>query len=131
MAEAVDIKYYGIHTWCRAAAEAIEAAQTNKLQIHAETCVQYTTLDRTAYEEQGLLPMIAPPLRTPDDGEAMFEHLRGGTLDVVSTDHVAAKEVTKQIEHWWESKYGSNRSNSPCQSSTTTQWSAVICRISN
>ncbi|WP_318569463.1 hypothetical protein [Salinigranum marinum] len=67
LAQGVEIKYYVIHTSCWAAAEAIEAAQTDKSQIRAETCVHCTTLDRTDYEEQGLLPMIAPPLRTPDD----------------------------------------------------------------
>lgn len=108
LARTVGNKYYGIHTSCRAAAEAIEAAQTDKSQIRGETCVHYTTLDRTAYEEQGLLPMIAPPLRTSDDVDAMFEHLRNGTLDVVSTDHVASKRATKQTDHWWESEYGAN-----------------------
>jgi len=108
LAKAVGNKYYGIHTSCRAVAETIEAAQTDKSQIRGETCVHYTTLDRTAYEEQGLLPMIAPPLRAADDVDAMFEHLRAGTLDVVSTDHVAAKRSTKQTDHWWESDYGAN-----------------------
>lgn len=108
LAKAVGTKYYGIHTSCRAAAEAIDAAQTDKSQIRGETCVHYTTLDRTAYEDQGLLPMIAPPLRTSDDVDAMFEHLRSGTLDVVSTDHVASTRATKQTDRWWESEYGAN-----------------------
>jgi dihydropyrimidinase len=108
MAQRAGNKYYGIHTSCRAAAEVIEAAQTDKSQFRGETCVHYTTLDRSAYEMQGLLPMIAPPLRTPDDVDAMFEHLRRGTLDVVSTDHVAFTKASKQTENWWDSEYGAN-----------------------
>lgn len=108
MATAVGNKYYGIHTSCRAVAEVLEAAQTDKSQIRGETCVHYTTLDRSVHAEQGLLPMIAPPIRTPDDVEGMFEHLQRGTLDVVSTDHVAFTREDKKAEHWWESEYGAN-----------------------
>ena len=108
MAQAVGNKYYGIHTSCQAAAEVLAAAQTDKSQIRGETCVHYTTLDRSRYAEQGLLPMIAPPLRTPDDIEAMFKHLQSGTLDVVSTDHVAFTREDKQADNWWDSEYGAN-----------------------
>jgi len=108
MAQNAGNKYYGIHTSCRAVADILEAAQTDKSRIRGETCVHYTTLDRSAYESQGLRPMIAPPLRTADDIDAMFEHLSRGTLDVVSTDHVAFTEESKQTDNWWESEYGAN-----------------------
>ena len=108
MAQAVGNKYYGIHTSCQAAAEVLAAAQTDKSQIRGETCVHYTTLDRSRYAEQGVLPVIAPPLRTPDDIEAMFKHLQSGTLDVVSTDHVAFTREDKQADNWWDSEYGAN-----------------------
>jgi dihydropyrimidinase len=52
--------------------------------------------------------MLAPPLRTSDDIEAMFESLRAGTLDVVSTDHVAFDRESKQTDNWWESEFGAN-----------------------
>jgi dihydropyrimidinase len=108
MAKATGNKYYGIHTSCRAVAEVLEAAQTDKSQIRGETCVHYTTLDESVYAEQGLLPMIAPPIRTPDDVEGMFDHLQRGTLDVVSTDHVAFARESKETENWWDSEYGAN-----------------------
>ncbi|ERG97154.1 dihydroorotase family protein [Haloquadratum walsbyi] len=108
MAQQVGNKYYGIHTSCQAAAEVLQTAQADKSQIRGETCVHYTTLDRSQYATRGLLPMIAPPLRTPDDIEAMFEHLQTGTLDVVSTDHVAFTRKDKQADNWWDSEYGAN-----------------------
>jgi len=101
-------KYYGIHTSCRAAADVIAAAQTDKSRVRGETCVHYTTLDRSVYERLGNLPMLAPPLRTADDIEAMFESIRAGTLDVVSTDHVAFDRASKQTEEWWHSEFGAN-----------------------
>lgn len=108
MAESTGVKYYGIHTSCRDSAAVIESAQTDKSRIRGETCVHYTTLDRSVHQRLGNLPMLAPPIRSPDDVEAMFEHLIGGTLDVVSTDHVAFTRETKQTECWWDSEFGSN-----------------------
>ncbi len=52
--------------------------------------------------------MIAPPIRKPDDIEAMFEHLEAGTLDVVSTDHCGYTKESKQVDNWWDSKFGAN-----------------------
>jgi dihydropyrimidinase len=109
MAMAADCRYYGIHTTCRKAAEVIEGhREDNPDRIRAETCVQYTVQDDSLFEEVGLLPMAAPPLRKPDDNEAMFEHLKRGTLDVVSTDHCGFTREMKQTENWWDGTYGMN-----------------------
>lgn len=108
MAANTGVKYYGMHTTCREAGEAIKRAQTDDSQIRAETCVHYTTLDRSEYERQGNLPVIAPPLRTPDDNDAMFELLADGTLPVVSTDHVTYTRESKSTENWWDAGFGAN-----------------------
>jgi dihydropyrimidinase len=108
MAREADTKYYGIHTSCRKAAEILKQYQENGSMVRAETCTHYATLDESAYTEQGSLPIIAPPLRTSDDRDAMFEHLRNGALSVVSTDHVAFKRADKEVEQWWDSSFGAN-----------------------
>ena len=108
MATEAGAKYYGVHTTCAKSADAIEAFQGDKRGVRAETCTHYTVLDETAYERQGTLPIIAPPLRTDGDREALFEHLRSGTLDVVSTDHVAFRKADKDVDAWWDSSFGTN-----------------------
>ncbi|MFD1588262.1 dihydroorotase family protein [Halorientalis brevis] len=108
MALETGAKYYGIHTSCRKAAEVLEAAREDGSRVRAETCVHFTTLDESVYAEQGTLPLFAPPMRTPDDVEAMFEHLQAGSLDVVSTDHCAYTEASKQVDDWWDSPFGAN-----------------------
>jgi len=108
MALDTGVNYYGIHTTCRAAADVIDRGQTDKSQIRGETCVHYTTLDRSEYERQGNLPVIAPPLRSQDDIEAMFEYLADGTLGVVSTDHVTYTRESKSTENWWDAGFGAN-----------------------
>ena len=108
MAREAGTKYYGIHTSCRAAAEVIDSFREDGSQVRAETCTHYTTLDESVYADAGNLAMIAPPIRSPDDVEAMFEYLRDGTLDVVSTDHCAYTEESKRVENWWDSSFGAN-----------------------
>jgi len=83
LAAAADAKYYGAHTTSAAAADAIAAQRTDGSTIRAETCTHYTALDRSIYEERGNLAIMAPPLREPDDVDALFGHLEDGALSVV------------------------------------------------
>ncbi|GAA0303099.1 dihydroorotase [Halarchaeum salinum] len=108
LASEAGAKYYGIHTTARASAEVMDRFREDGSRVRAETCVHYTTLDDAVYAEQGNLPKIAPPIRAPDDVEAMFEYLRRGVLSVVSTDHVASKRADKTDRPWWEGPFGAN-----------------------
>lgn len=101
-------KYYGFHTSCRKSADAIAQFKDDGSHVRAETCTHYTTIEESAHSELGNLVKIAPPIRAPDDVEAMFEHLRQGTLSVVSTDHVAQLRSSKEGQPWWEGPYGAN-----------------------
>jgi dihydropyrimidinase len=109
MAMEANCRYYGIHTTCRKAAEVIaDYRETHHDRIRAETCTQYTVADDSLFDEVGLLPMAAPPLRKPEDNEAMFEHLDTGDLDVVSTDHCGYTRDQKQFDDWWDGTFGMN-----------------------
>ncbi|WP_162994083.1 dihydroorotase [Halalkalicoccus subterraneus] len=108
LARETGTKYYGIHTSCRKAADALARYQDDGSHVRGETCTHYTTLTDEVYEELGTLPKIAPPIRTGDDTDAMFEHLRKGALSVVSTDHVAQTRDRKENSEWWEDPFGAN-----------------------
>lgn len=108
MATEAGVQYYGVHTSCRKAAAVIDRYQRNNPRIRAETCTHYTALDERLHESLGNLPLIAPPLRTPDDIDAVFEYLRSGTLSVVSTDHAVYHREYKEVEHWWDSPFGAH-----------------------
>ncbi|WP_318571151.1 dihydroorotase [Salinigranum marinum] len=108
IAREVGAKYYGVHTSCEEAADVLAAHRDDGTRIRAETCTHYTALTDERYESDGALPRIAPPLRTAADRDALFEHLRRGSLQVVSTDHVAQSAATKTASNWWEGPYGAN-----------------------
>ncbi len=108
MVRETGVKYYGVHTTCREAAEVINKYQQDISHVRAETCTHYTAADRSLHETMSNLPKIAPPLRSEDDVEAMFEHLEKGTLSVVSTDHSVYHKEYKEVENWWDSPFGAN-----------------------
>jgi len=108
LATETDCKYYGIHTTSQAAVEELAAAREDGTRVRGETCPHFTTLTADAYEKQGTLALQSPPLRGEDDVEAMFESLRSGELDVVSTDHVASTRAEKAVENWWDCPFGVN-----------------------
>jgi dihydropyrimidinase len=108
LAKELGAKYYGVHTTNRKSVDAIDRFQDDGSQIRAETCTHYTALDDSVYGEVGNLAKIAPPIRSPDDVEAMFECLKRGTLSVVSTDHAVYHREYKEVENWWESPFGAN-----------------------
>lgn len=108
MARDTGVKYYGFHTSCREVADVISEFQSDGSHVRGETCTHYTALSDEAYEMKGTIPIIAPPLRSQDDVDAMFEHLRSGSLSVVSTDHTAFSREEKDVEKWWDCAFGAN-----------------------
>jgi len=103
-------KYYGFHTTSEAAAAELARYRDRygPELVRAETCTHYTALDESVYAEQGTQPMLAPPIRPEADREALVDHLRRGTLDVVSSDHCGYTRERKAAENWWDSAFGAN-----------------------
>ena len=78
------------HVSTREGVDAIRRARGQGIKVHAETCTQYlaltaSDLDRPGVE--GAMWMCSPPLRDPDDADALWAGLMDGTLQLVSSDH--------------------------------------------
>lgn len=109
MAEYHDVQYFGYHTTSIDAAEEISEYQDDGSQIRAETCIEYITFDKTAYEDTGNIPTGPPPLRDREHVEALYSYLSDGTLNTVSTDHVGQpKRHKNQGQPWWSADEGTN-----------------------
>ncbi len=81
---------YIVHLSTRAGLEHIRKARSEGLPVYAETCPQYLLLTDERYERptnEALQYVMAPPLRTGEDCEALWEGLADGTIDTVATDH--------------------------------------------
>ena len=87
LAEVVNCPLYIAHVTAARSLRHIRRAQSEGQRVYAETCPHYLTLTREIIEERGALAKIGPPIRTANDRSALWEALRDGTLQVVSTDH--------------------------------------------
>ncbi len=90
LAELVDQPIQVFHVSCAEVAAEIEAAQRRGLKVWGESCPQYFTLaasdmDRPGFE--GAKFMCSPSPREAADHAAMWDLVRRGVLDVVSSDH--------------------------------------------
>lgn len=90
LAELVDQPIQIFHVSCSEVAEEIARAQHRGLKVWGETCPQYFTLtaadmDRPGFE--GAKFMCSPSPRDAADQVALWEDIRRGTLDVISSDH--------------------------------------------
>ncbi len=90
LAELVDQPIQVFHVSCPEVAAEIARAQARGLKVWAETCPQYFVLgaadmDRPGFE--GAKFICSPSPRSREDGDALWEDIRRGTLDVVSSDH--------------------------------------------
>lgn len=67
--------------------EMIAEAKARGVHVTAEATPHHMALDETAVLKYGPNAKMSPPLRTPEDVEAICTALMEGVLDVVATDH--------------------------------------------
>ncbi|WP_116115391.1 dihydropyrimidinase [Austwickia chelonae] len=87
-----DAPLYIVHLSAEQSLAAVRSARaTGQRNLHVETCTQYLTLTQDKFREggprEGILYMMAPPLRTAADNAALWQALADGEIQVVATDH--------------------------------------------
>ena len=90
LAELVDIPIQIFHVSSAEGAEEIRRAQGRGLKVYGETCPQYlafTAADLDRPGQEGAKFLCSPAPRSTADQEALWHHIRLGTLGVVSSDH--------------------------------------------
>ena len=91
-ARLADAPVHVVHLSAAAALEAVRAARAAGVDAHAETCPHYLALTAERYESPDPVEcaryVISPPLRGPEDQDALWTGLADGALDLVATDHV-------------------------------------------
>ncbi|SOC43739.1 dihydroorotase [Salinicoccus kekensis] len=76
--------------------------------VSVETCYTYLLLDEEDLKEQGPPAKMNPPLRPKEDVEGMWEHLKQGNIDMISSDHIVwdIKDKEKGYENIFKSPSG-------------------------
>lgn len=90
MAEVTGTRLYVVHVSTAGSAAAIHEARQRGLEVMGETCPQYLLLTDEELERpdfEGAKFVCSPPLRKPDDRDALWQALADGDLQTVGTDH--------------------------------------------
>lgn len=90
IAKAADAPCIVVHLSTKAGYEEILRARQNGVKVYVETCPQYLLLDDSVYQnsfDESAKYICSPPLRRSKDNRALWNGLKAGNIDTVSTDH--------------------------------------------
>jgi dihydroorotase len=98
------------HVSTRRAVDPIRWAKSEGLLVTAEVTPHHLALTEQDARAMGPPGNVNPPLRSPDDQDAMRQALVDGVIDVIATDHAphepAAKEAGANGFHGFETAVG-------------------------
>ena len=99
LAAATGCAYHVCHVSAKESVELIRQAKRSGVNVTCETAPHYLLLSDGDLREDGAFKMN-PPLRSPDDRDALREGLRDGTIDIIATDHAphSAEEKSRGLE---------------------------------
>ncbi len=98
IAESVGAPLFVVHVTCAPAAAEIEAAKLRGGPVTGETCVQYLTNtvdDLRKPGVEGCRYICSPPLRDASNHEPLWDYVRRGVLESISTDHCPFNDEQK------------------------------------
>jgi dihydroorotase len=99
LAAATGCAYHVCHISTKESVELIRQAKHTGVNVTCETAPHYLLLSDEDLKEDGAFKMN-PPLRSPDDRDALREGLCDGTIDMIATDHAphSAEEKSRGLE---------------------------------
>ncbi len=93
---------YIVHMTIKEGVELVNKARADGVNVVAETCVQYLTLNTGNVDR--VLSKINPPIREPEDNHALWQALKDGSINVVATDHAPVPKSLKT--NFWDATVG-------------------------
>ncbi|WP_130862678.1 dihydropyrimidinase [Bacilliculturomica massiliensis] len=89
---------YIFHLTTEESLEVVREARARGERVTAETCVHYLVLNADCYDRpDGANFICSPPLRSPEDTEALWNGIRQGLISVVSSDHCGFTKELKAL----------------------------------
>jgi allantoinase len=76
----------------------LRRAREEGLPVTAETCPHYLTFAAEEIPDGAVAYKCAPPIRSRENRERLWEALREGVLDLVATDHSPSPPAIKKVE---------------------------------
>jgi len=103
LAGETDVHLHICHMSTKGAAKVLGWAKKRRRKVTGETSANYLLLNSEVMRKVGPFAKIDPPLRSPQDQEALWEALNGGVIDVIASDHAPYPKEDK--EKGWQNIY--------------------------
>jgi allantoinase len=84
----------------------ITREQTQGARLTAESCPQYFYLDADAVRQHGPTRKFTPPAREQPAPDLLWERLRRGEIDIISSDHAPSTLAQKRERDIWDCPFG-------------------------
>jgi dihydroorotase len=87
-----------LHISTAGTVELLRRAKADGIPVTGEACPHHWVLTDEACQGYNTDAKMNPPLRTPEDCEAVRQGLADGTIDCIVTDHAPHAEYEKEVE---------------------------------
>ena len=87
-----------VHLATALALDELRAARNEGLPVTVETCPHYLHLDAESIPDGATLCKCAPPIRSRENREKLWNGLASGVIDMVVTDHSPCPPAMKRLE---------------------------------
>ncbi|MDC0335571.1 dihydroorotase [Pseudodesulfovibrio sp.] len=102
VAEYLELPIHLAHISCKKSVDLIRFAKERGVKVTAETAPHYLVLTEDYLEKEATEydtnAKVNPPLRTPEDQQALLDALNDGTMDCLATDHAPHAAFEKETE---------------------------------
>jgi allantoinase len=87
-----------VHLSASAALPELKTARSQGLAVSVETCPHYLHLTSATIEDGATVCKCAPPIRSCENRERLWQGLSDGVIDLVVTDHSPCPPAMKQLD---------------------------------
>ncbi len=87
-----------VHLATALALDELRQARDQGLRVTVETCPHYLHFAAEEIPEGSTLHKCAPPIRSRDNREGLWDGIRDGIIDLVATDHSPCPPAMKRLE---------------------------------
>lgn len=100
-ARTMGARLHFVHISTAGAARLIAEARSAGQDVSVETCPHYLLLDESDLERLGAFGKCAPPLRSRQEVEDLWQAVLDGAIDWIASDHSPCPPTMKQTDDIW------------------------------
>jgi dihydroorotase len=101
LAEWTGARIHILHISSAAELRPLAEAKARGVDISGETCPHYLLLSEADYEKFGGIVRVNPPVREAHNRQPLWDALKGGTIDMIATDHAPHAPDEKTRNDIW------------------------------